>query len=82
MQYKNAAEILPEETIKEIQRYFSGGLLWVPHIESHKERAELVVKLVEKNVPVKEVAQLAQLTPRHVRRLVRETRLKKKRTET
>jgi len=72
MQYKNAAEILPEDLLKEIQRYFPGGLLWVPKTGlDHKERARLVVQLVEQNVPVKEVARLAELTPRHVRWLVK-----------
>ncbi|MFH1538219.1 MAG: helix-turn-helix domain-containing protein, partial [bacterium] len=55
------------------RRHFPGGLLWVPRQEYDRaERAELVARLIEKGVPVKEVAALAKLTPRHVYRLVRE----------
>jgi len=69
--YKNAAEILPEELIAEIHKYFPGGILWVPKSGlDYRERARLVIQLVEQNVPVKEVAELAELTPRHVRWLV------------
>lgn len=72
MQYANAAEILPDELLKEVQRYFPDGLLWVPKGGfDHKERADLAVKLIEKGAPVKEVAELAKMSPRHVRRLVK-----------
>ncbi len=71
MNYRNAAEILPEELINEIRRYYPGGMLWIPKSGlDHKERARLVVQLVEQNVPVNEVAELAEITPRHVRWLV------------
>jgi len=70
--YKNAAEIMPESLIKEIHKYFSGGILWIPKSGlDYKERTRLVIQLVEKNVPVNEVAKLAELTPRHVRWLVK-----------
>lgn len=79
MQYANAAEILPDELIKEIQRHFPGGLLWIPKSGiNYKERAELVVKLVEKDVPVREVARLAEMSPQHVYRLIKKHRSKEK----
>lgn len=72
MEYKNAAEIMPEELISEIRKYIPCGMLWVPSTEAnHKERDELVLRLIENNVPVKEIAALSKLTPRHVRRIVR-----------
>ncbi len=72
MEYANAIKILPEELIAEIKKYFPGGMLFIPKdVLDRKERAQLVVQLVEENVPVKEVARLADLTPRHVRGLVR-----------
>jgi len=72
MEYANASKVLPKELVAEIKRHFPGGMLFVPKEDfDRNERASLVVKLVEKNVPVDEIAQLAEVTPRHVRRLMR-----------
>jgi len=72
MSYKNAAEILPESLLDEIRRYFPGGILWVPETGvDHKERDELIVSLIKNGIPTKEIAALAKLTPRHIRRIVR-----------
>lgn len=77
MKYANAAKIFPRPLLDEMRRHFPEGLLWVPRQEYDRaERAELVVRLIEKGVPVKEVAALAKLTPRHVYRLVRERKQK------
>ena len=37
MKYKNAAEILPEELLKEVQKYMDGDLLYVPKTSPKKE---------------------------------------------
>lgn len=37
MKYINAAEILPEELLKEIQTYIDGCVLYVPKISAKKE---------------------------------------------
>ena len=72
MEYANATKILPAELITEIKRYFPDGMLFIPKEElDRKERARLVVQLVEQNVPAKEVAKLAELSPQHVRLIVR-----------
>ena len=78
MKYKNAAKIFPQLLLDEMRKHFPGGLLWVPRQEYDRaERAEIVARLVERGVPVKEVAALAQLSPRHVYRLVRECKQKR-----
>ena len=75
MKYENAAKIFPKPLLDEMRRHFPGGLLWVPRRdEDRAERTGLVIQLVESGVPVKEVATLAELTPRHVHRLVRKHR--------
>ena len=33
MKYKNASEILPEELLREVQKYASGELLYIPKAE-------------------------------------------------
>jgi DNA-binding NarL/FixJ family response regulator len=42
MNYKNGTEIFPQELIAEIQKYISGGLVYIPQIENkRKEWGEL-----------------------------------------
>lgn len=81
MEYANAAKLLPPELLAQIKRYFpGGGLLFIPKEElDRSERAHLIVQLVEKDVPVNEVAEIAEVTPRHVRGLVKKHQDKQKR---
>lgn len=37
MKYKNAAEILPERLVRELQTYLDGELLYVPKASAKKE---------------------------------------------
>lgn len=37
MKYKNAAEILPEKLLQEIQTYINGDILYIPQTGSKKE---------------------------------------------
>lgn len=37
MKYKNAAEILPERLLQEVQMYIDGDLLYIPKSSSKKE---------------------------------------------
>lgn len=42
MDYKNGMEIFPQQLIAEIQKYISGGLVYIPQIESkHRKWGEL-----------------------------------------
>jgi len=79
MEYANATKILPAELIAEIKRYFPYGMLFISKEDiDRKERACLVVQLVEENVPAREIARLAELTPQHVRLIVRKHRATRK----
>ncbi len=70
MKYANAAKIFPKPLLDEMRKHFPSGMLWMPRQELDRaERAELVARLVRNGVPVKEVAALAELSPRHVYRL-------------
>lgn len=40
MKYLNAAEILPEELIREIQKHISGNLIYIPNAYSPKKWGE------------------------------------------
>ena len=37
MKYMNAAEILPEQLLKELQTYVDGGVLYIPKVSVKKE---------------------------------------------
>lgn len=37
MKYRNAAEILPEQLLKELQDYIDGDVLYVPKVSTKKE---------------------------------------------
>lgn len=37
MSYKNGKDILPEEVLSQIQRYFSGGIIYIPSPDKPKE---------------------------------------------
>lgn len=37
MKYKNAAEILPDELLQEVQKYINGDILYVPKATPKKE---------------------------------------------
>lgn len=37
MKYKNAAEILPEELLREIQGYIEGDVLYIPKVTPKKQ---------------------------------------------
>lgn len=57
MKYKNAAEILPPELVKEIQHYIAGELLYIPKNESKQEWGALSGSkkfFAERNQKIKE----------------------------
>lgn len=42
MEYKNGIDLFPQELLREIQKYVSGGLVYIPQVESkRKEWGEL-----------------------------------------
>lgn len=42
MEYKKGTELFPQELLREIQKYVSGGLVYIPQSETkHKEWGEL-----------------------------------------
>lgn len=43
MKYLNAAELLPEHLLKEIQTYVDGEILYIPKISSKKNGVPLMV---------------------------------------
>lgn len=40
MKYKNAQDILPDQLLKELQKYVSGETIYVPNVQSRKQWGE------------------------------------------
>lgn len=58
MKYKNAAEILPEDLLREIQTYISGDILYIPKNGSKKQWGVLSgsrLFYLERNREIKEL---------------------------
>ena len=53
MKYLNAAEVLPEELIREIQKHISGNLIYVPNAVTPKKWGEKSPIFSEKPVNLK-----------------------------
>ena len=41
MQYKNGKDIFPERLLKQIQKYVSGELIYIPSMEKKKDWGEV-----------------------------------------
>jgi len=78
MKYKHATDILPALLIAQIQKYYHSGTLWIPAPSDHKtvqrrerqERNDLIVKLYENDISMKEIAEVAQITEERVRQII------------
>ena len=40
MKYKNAQDILPDQLLKELQKYVSGETIYVPNVQTRKQWGE------------------------------------------
>jgi DNA-directed RNA polymerase specialized sigma24 family protein len=69
--YANAADVLPRDLFREVQRHFVGTLYVGSEGLFHSEREQLVLALKEKKVPVREIAAMAGITTRRVHQIVR-----------
>ena len=38
MSYKNGKEILPADVLEEIQKYFAGGIIYIPMVEEQRKQ--------------------------------------------
>lgn len=69
--YANAADVLPRELFRAVQKIFVGTLYVGSEGVFHKEREQLVLALKAKKVPVREIAAMAGITTRRVHQIVR-----------
>lgn len=83
MKYKNAAEILPERLLKELQAYLDGGLLYIPKASTKKEwgaesgtrafyreRNEEMKKLYREGVSIDALAKRYRLAESTIKKII------------
>jgi Mor family transcriptional regulator len=71
-----AREVLPGGLLKEVQRYFSGGVLYIPSRDTSREMVAMRNKRIktarDEGRSVRDLAERFNLSEGHVYRLVRE----------
>lgn len=78
--YANAADVLPPELLKEVQKHWNGGNLWVPAITPkmklvHPED-EYACVLIRAGLSTRDIADSCDTTMDHVKYLVKKLRKK------
>lgn len=83
MCYKNGKDILPEELLKELQKYIQGEIIYIPRTENRKawgenngtrkairERNLEIYKLYKKGKKVMELSEMYSLSEDSIRKIV------------
>ena len=77
--YANAREILPASIVDQVQRFFEGGLLWVPSRERRRrktreqeERNRRIVRDYDRGASTSALAARHGLSTERIRQILRE----------
>jgi len=64
----SAADVLPAELLKEVQKYWRGGLLWIPNIDfqEKKENNDRALLLIRAGLSAADVAESCNMKLGHV----------------
>jgi len=58
MRYKNGTDLFPQELLKEIQKYVSGGLIYIPQVEDQRkswgEISGIKAEILTRNYEIKQ----------------------------
>jgi len=58
MRYKNGIDLFPQELLKEIQKYVSGGLIYIPQVEEQRkswgEVSGIKAEMLRRNSEIKQ----------------------------
>lgn len=80
--YKNAADILPDDLLRQLQKYAAGDILYVPSPEGRKpwgstgtrqlylQRNEEIRRLYARGAAVSELAERYHLSPGTIRKII------------
>lgn len=83
MKYQNAAEILPERLLKELQEYMNGELLYIPRADKKRgwgaesgsrryytERNEEIRRLFRSGVPISQLSKRYGLAGSTIKKII------------
>ena len=71
--YANAKDVLPEELLKEVRKYFT-GTLYVEDENNSAKRRQMVLTLFEAEMPTKEIAKIVGICRERVNQIVADKR--------
>lgn len=81
-QYKNAADILPDDLLKQLQKYAAGDIVYVPSPEGRKpwgatgtrqfylQRNEEIRRLYARGADIDELAETYHLSAETIRKII------------
>ena len=69
MKHVNAREVFTPVLVKQIQKYYSGGYLWIPKY-NFQERKVKICSLCENGETIRNVAERFNLTERRIRQII------------
>lgn len=69
MKHLNAREVFTPVLVKQIQKYYSGGYLWIPD-QGNEDRNEKIRALYENGKSIKDIVRKTNLTKRWIRQII------------
>ena len=80
--HANAAEVLPPELLKEVQKHWNGGTLWfpaiIPKMKPVPSEDEYAYLLIRAGLPARDIADSYGMTLNHVHYLAKKLKRKQK----
>ncbi len=70
MKHINAREIFTPVLVKQIQKYYSGGYLWIPRQDFQERKAKICMRYAY-GESINSIADKFKLTTRRVRQIIR-----------
>lgn len=76
MDHINATKVFPLNLVKEIQKYYSGGYLWVSK-QGNEERNEKICALYKNGKSIRDIDKKLNLSERRIRQIIQENLMRK-----
>ena len=80
--HANAADVLPPELLKEVQKHWNGGTLWfpaiIPKMKPVPPEDEYAYLLIRAGLPTRDIADSCGMTMDHVKYLAKKLKRKQK----
>ena len=67
--YTNAADVLPEDLLKEVRKYCT-GMLYISGEDTRGKKRQLIINLARQNVATAEIAMIAGVSRRRINQII------------